>query len=64
MKDTSLKKEIKPKVTKKNSYILKDSIKLINKNWSEFSISISGDFSFDKINFFCKKLTNSEFEMF
>jgi hypothetical protein len=64
MKDTSIKKEIKPKVTKKKSYILKDSIKLINKNWSEFSISISGDFSFDKINFFCKKLTNSEFEMF
>jgi hypothetical protein len=52
------------KKEKTNSYILQDSIDKINKNWRDFSISISGEFTFEKINFFCKKLLNPEFEMF
>lgn len=51
----------KEKIT---GFLLHDSIEKINKNWNEFSISISGDFSFEKINLFCKRLVNPEFEMF
>jgi hypothetical protein len=52
------------KKEKTNSYILQDSIEKINKNWKDFSVSISGELTFAKINFFCKNLLNPEFEMF
>ncbi len=49
---------------KNNNLLLQDSIEKINKNWNDFTVSISGDFSFEKINLFCKRLVNPEFEMF
>jgi hypothetical protein len=52
------------KKEKTNSYILQDSIDKINKNWKDFSVSISGEFTFEKINFFCKKLLNPDMELF
>lgn len=57
----------KPKTIQKvktNTYILQESIQKININWNDFSVSISGELTFEKINFFCKKLINPEFEMF
>lgn len=52
------------KKVKNSTYILQDSIEKINKHWIDFSVSISGELSFEKINFFCKKLIHPEFEMF
>jgi hypothetical protein len=49
---------------KSNAYILQESIKKINKNWKDFSVSISGELTFEKINFFCKKLINPDLELF
>lgn len=48
-------KKVKP-------FIIKDSIDKINRNWNEFSIS--GEFYFESVNFFCKKIKNYDFEMF
>jgi hypothetical protein len=49
---------------KPNTYVLQESIKKINKNWKDFSVSISGELTFEKINFFCKKLINPDLELF
>ena len=59
MKTTNIKK---PK--KSNCFLLKDSIKTINKHFSDLSISISGELTFNDSILYKRQFHKIEFEMF
>ena len=59
MKNT---KQIKPK--KSNCFLLKDSIKTINKHISDLSISIAGEFTHQNSILIRRQYFKSDFEMF
>lgn len=49
---------------KKQSYVLKDSIKTINKHLSDLSVSLSGEFAYENTNTLLRRFNNSDLEMF
>jgi hypothetical protein len=50
---------------KKNQpYVLKDSIKTINKHLSGLSVSLSGEFTFKNTNGYSRRFNNSDLELF
>ena len=49
---------------KNQQYVLKDSIKTINKHLSGLSVSLSGDFAIEYRNTFFRRVNNSDLEMF
>ena len=49
---------------KKQHYILKNSIKTMNKHLSDLSVSLSGEFSFENTSAFFRRFNNSDLEMF
>ncbi|WP_309607597.1 hypothetical protein [Flavobacterium sp.] len=49
---------------KNQKYILKNSIKVMNKHLSDLSVSLSGEFSFQNTNLFFRRFNNSDLEMF
>jgi hypothetical protein len=59
---TNNKKRKNSKANK--NYILKDSIKTINKNFFNLSVSLSGEFAFVNTISLNRKLYNSNVEMF
>lgn len=49
---------------KKQCYVLKDSIKTINKHLSGLSVSLSGEFAFENTNALFRRFNNSDLELF
>ena len=49
---------------KNQQYVLKDSIKTINKHLSDLSVSLSGEFAYENTNTFFRKVNNSDLELF
>ena len=49
---------------KNQQYVLKDSIKTINKHLSDLSVSLSGDFAIEYRNSFFRRFNNSDLELF
>ncbi len=52
------------KLKKSNCFILKDSIKVINKHFSELTISISGELAFGNTILIQRHFYKNNFEMF
>ncbi len=58
-----MKNQINRKI-KYSKYILQDSIKTINKHFSDLSISISGELTFNNSILYKRQFHKIEFEMF
>jgi hypothetical protein len=59
-----MKNSINKKPKKSTCFLLKNTTKVINNNFSDFSVSISGEFTFTNPTILYRRFYSSDLEMF